>query len=104
MLPSISPFLHLPPRLRQQRAFSISAPLLQINDLICRNKQVSSTLSPVRIPLLLQTLQQGAVQRVKGMLTNRQCDMYCIITECVGRQEERRNGDILCYKDALRGS
>lgn len=26
------------------RLFSISAPLLQINDLICRNKQVSSTL------------------------------------------------------------
>lgn len=30
--------------------FSISAPLLQINDLICCNKQVSSTLSPVHFP------------------------------------------------------
>ena len=54
--------LYLPPspHLLQQRAFSISAPLLQINDLICRNKQVSSTLSPVHFPLLLQTLQSAS--------------------------------------------
>lgn len=54
------------PRLQQRRAFSISAPLLQINDLICRNKQVSSTLSRVHFPPPLLTLQQHASERVQG--------------------------------------
>lgn len=46
MHPPIFPFccLSLLPRLQEWRTFSISAQLLQINDLICRNKQVSSTL------------------------------------------------------------
>lgn len=55
--PPIFPFccLSLLPRLRQWRTFSISAQLLQINDLICRNKQASSTPGPfVSSVLLLQ--------------------------------------------------
>lgn len=43
-------YLSWPHCLWQWRAFSISAPLLQINDLICRNNQVSSTLSPIPFP------------------------------------------------------
>lgn len=66
MHPPIFPFccLSLLPRLRQWRTFSISAQLLQINDLICRNKQVSSTLGPFASSALsLSTFQKELNER-----------------------------------------
>lgn len=66
-LPASTSFaFSLPPHLQKQRAFSISAPLLQINDLICRNKQVSSTSALFTSPLQLLILQQHASERVEG--------------------------------------
>lgn len=60
-------FMLFPPLQVQQRgAFSISAQLLQINDLIRRNKQVSSTLDRVHFPVPSLTQQQQHALEKEG--------------------------------------